>query len=386
MNSTPTITVKRYALYRVLKRMCKVVNDTSYNELLRCVALRGSKGILTITGVDVIPKYVGLSATIKASGDFEFGINCKQLTRILKCKRTDDTEVTLRAASAELDLMGKVEILMNGFTVEVNSFSLEDFPQFVKRASTNWKEVAVVTAETFASRFNYVRAAVCDDETRPHINAMLFTKGCLVGTDGHRMHQAGVLETDDHPDFQIPSGAARTMAFLLKGAGNIQIKLNKDKTIAQFVIGSDTLGQVDWEYNVALAVSQFPPYDQIIPTDFELSAVVETKKLVDVFSQIKMMIDDFSTATNLKITDDQIAMSAAHADFASVNYKLDCATEQLNGKRDEETDLEIFVCAEYMIEALEHSFPETDILLGGALDPILVRSGFAQAVVMPRRK
>ena len=250
-----------------------------------------------------------------------------------------------------------------------------DFPKVPDHREAPFGDV---DANTLREMIDRTLFSVCNDETRFHLNGVLFestgTTARMVSTDGHRLSKvdralagapklsAGVI---------IPKKGLLEIKKILDGANTVRLAV---KTPHVFFAVDDIV------LAVKLIDAQFPPYEQVIPKDHKRTAVIDRVLLADAVRRAQLMSSE-ARGVKMAFSPDHITIASDNPDLGEVREDVDA---QFNGD-----GLTIGFNPKYMIELLGqmHS-DQVAIDLGGELDPGLVRPLTGDdylGVIMPMR-
>ena len=237
-----------------------------------------------------------------------------------------------------------------------------------------------------ASALAYVLPAVSTDESRPILNGALLSGMTLTGTDGHRLHRAGVSNTPAISD-KYQRIFSRNGAFALppmladatKGS-KISLEIFEDKSAIRWIVQLDDGATAElWCHPIE---AQFPSYEQVIPALDSLTVTAEGKvaALREAFTFAAKMAPNKSGGVECVLGDGKLAISTDDLDRGVV-------VEEVPLLRSEGTST-FGVSARYVIDALAidaHTITMAND--GDALSPLRFDSpdGSRLAVVMPTR-
>jgi DNA polymerase III subunit beta len=353
---------------RGLRLAASIADRKSTMPMLANVLLRvQSKSKLLCAATDL---NVSLSAELKISGGDEGGITvgAKALHDIVANLPGD--EVSIRKIENNW-----AEIKAGKVSYRIVGVPDRDFPKVPDHREAPFGDVDAGTLREMIDRTLF---SVCNDETRFHLNGVLFestgTTARMVSTDGHRLSKvdrnlsgapklsAGII---------IPKKGLLEIKKILDGAGTCKFAV---KTPHVFFSVEDLV------LAVKLIDAQFPPYEQVIPKDHKRTAIIDRGLLADAVKRAQLMSNE-ARGVKLAFATDHITIASDNPDVGEVredidaDYKGEAMTIGFNPK--------------YMIELLAqmHS-DQVAIDLGGELDPGLVRPLTGDdylGVIMPMR-
>lgn len=279
------------------------------------------KGVLLETG----EKGLILSTT-----DLEFGVKCfiqneinehgaivlpaKLLTEFVR--KLPDGMVTLKS---DIDNPLKVLISCGQIRFELSGFSAEEFP----RLPSVREEVSKMTVNEGLLRemFTQTEVAIAKDETRPVLTGLLLEaedgKMKLVATDGHRLaYRQAQTEKEYQVKAVIPGKVIQELIKVLHG---------DDKKVSIYIDKSDIVFDLD-EVIISsrLVDGKYPPYQQIIPTDFKTSLTLDTKTMLASLERAEIICrDGGSNLVNLIIDTNGVIVKATNPDAGNFEDYVD---------------------------------------------------------------
>jgi DNA polymerase III subunit beta len=345
-----------------------IADRKSTMPMLANVLLRTSgKNKLLVAATDL---NVSISAELKSKNTGEGGltVGAKALHDIIG--NMPGEEILLRRADnnwAEIK-SGKVDYRLVGMPDR-------DFPKVPDHRDVELHEV---DAEVLREMIDRTLFSVCNDETRFHLNGVLFesdgARARMVSTDGHRLSK---VERNLSGAPQLPTG------IIIPKKGVVEIKRVLEGTSKSglgvkapyvFVRGDDmTLA-------VKLIESQFPPYEQVIPKEHSKELVIDRQQLLGALKRAQLMSSE-TRGVKFSVSDDNLVITSDNPDIGEVREEIEA---QYKGE-----SVSIGFNPKYVIELLSQMATDQVILaLNGELDPGLVKP-FSDddylGVVMPMR-
>jgi DNA polymerase-3 subunit beta len=334
------------------------------NALLR---LEGSDRLL-VAATDL---NVSVSASLASKNQGEGGITvaAKALNDIVANMPGD--EITIRKAEnnwAEIR-SGKVDYRVVGLPDR-------DFPKIPDHREAEFVEVETAV---FREMIDKTLFSVCNDETRFHLNGVLFESNGdtarMVSTDGHRLSRV---------DRNLKGGPALSSGIIIPKKGVVEMKraLEAGGDTCKIAVKTPYIYVSAGDINLAVKLieSQFPPYEQVIPKEHEKELRVDRSLFLDSLKRAQLMS---SETRGVKLTLDKglLRIAGDNPDVGEVREELEA-----NYDGDE---LSIGFNPKYVIELLgQVRGDEITLELNGELDPVLVRPTADKdyvGVVMPMR-
>lgn len=354
---------------RGLRLAQSIADRKSTMPLLANVLLRvQSKSKLLVTATDL---NVSLSAELKISGgaDGSLTVGAKALHDIVvNLPKVDD--ISFRKVENNW-----AEIKAGKVAYRIVGVPDRDFPKVPDHREAPFGDVDAATLREMIDRTLF---SVCNDETRFHLNGVLFestgTKARMVSTDGHRLSKV---------DRELPGAPKLSAGVIIPKKGLLEIKkvLDGATTCKLAVKTPHAFFAVD---DLVLAVklidAQFPPYEQVIPKDHKRRATISRDSLTDAVKRAQLMSSE-ARGVKMSFASDHITIASDNPDLGEVREDVDA---QFKGEA-----MTIGFNPKYMIELLgQIKSDQVDIDLGGELDPALVKPASGDdylGVIMPMR-
>jgi DNA polymerase III subunit beta len=282
---------------------------------------------------------------------------------LVTLKRRDVSGLTVSSANVTSALLGASD---------------RDYPKIADDSSVTWHRCE---ASEVADLFERALSSVCKDETRFHLNGVLYqcTDGehaRVVSTDGHRLTKiettfTGVDNAAVHAlsvpsaGVIVPDKAAREIVRLLadgkrKGACELALGKHIHAPVLLVRYGNVTLA-------TKLIDAQFPPYEQVIPEAYKILATFERKPLIAALKRAKVASTE-TRGVKLSLAAGKLTLTSDHPDLGSASETL--PMESLFDKT-----FAIGVNAAYLLDALDEiDCTHVTIGFGDELAPMLVRS------------
>ena len=345
-----------------------IADRKSTMPMLANVLLRASgQNTVQIAATDL---NVSVSAELESENAAEGGltVGAKALHDIvnnmpgdmLQLRRAENNWAEIKAGKVDYRLVG---------------MSDRDFPKIPEDSGATYSEIEPGVLREMIDR---VLFSVCNDETRFHLNGVLFESdgknARMVSTDGHRLSKVE-RKLDGAPTLTagiiIPKKGVVEVKRVLDGAEKTSIAI---KSPYIFVRGDRiTLA-------IKLIDSQFPAYDQVIPKEHSKEVVIDRQLLLSALKRAQLMSSE-TRGVKFSVSENGLVISSDNPDIGEVREEL---AANYSGE-----SVSIGFNPRYVIELLSHMATEQVTLeLNGELDPGLLRplSGDDYlGVVMPMR-
>lgn len=326
-------------------------------EHVRIRALPDGTVILSATDLNLSITVSG-SAWCGEAGDL--CVPAKQLADIVK--GAPGTEVTLdrsgplglRVASgdAEMTMLGRAGL---------------DFPKLPDAKAEGLSFVST-SGPALADMLDRVAHSVCEDETRFHLNGVWIecdgTTTRMVTTDGHRLTRHTLpLQGPATSGVILPARAATEISKLLRAERGAAVS---------YAIKAPHLFVTCGAYTIAakLIDAQFPPYEQVIPTEHKKIATVERKLLIAALKRAKPLCGK-ARGVKLAFASGKLVLTADSPGAGTGSETMLAHSEYLDGGGTVTTGIN----PGYLLDVLaEIGDRFVTLEMGDELDPILVRA------------
>ena len=237
-------TLDRRDLAAALARVKGIVTNHPSRPALAAVLLETTAGAMLLTGTDG-------SVFVRAAVGATVGARAQLLTplrRLVEVTRGGRAPITLTAD----------QLTAGGVTHRLAAMPTADFPDVpTPRGTVLFTLLRATLGRVLASTLH----AVADDDTKPHLTAMLIERVGrelrFCATDGHRLAVARV--PDDGADFSVLVGRTTIveLARMTAAPGGL-VRLHRDAGRVWFVCADE------WVSGPVVDAT-FPPYEQVIP-------------------------------------------------------------------------------------------------------------------------
>lgn len=361
--------IQKSEFLRGLRLAQGIADRKSTMPILANVLLRtDGKSKLVLAATDL---NVSVSAELAVKVDKEGGltVGAKPLCDIVSNLPGEDI-VFRRAENHWADIKaGKVEYKLVGMPDR-------DFPKLPDHREVKY---AKVDAPTFREMIDKTLFSVSNDETRFHLNGVLFecdgAKARMVSTDGHRLSK---VERTLTVGPQLQTG----VIIPKKGLTELKRALEGSNGAVDFAVQGPHafLRTGDIALAVKLIESQFPPYEQVIPKSNDKVVTLDRAAFLEALKRASLMSSE-TRGVKLTLEKNSLRISSDNPELGEVREDLDVSYTS--------GSLAIGFNPKYFTELLAQMTSEQiKIELSGDLDPAIVRPAEGAdylGVVMPMR-
>jgi DNA polymerase-3 subunit beta len=362
-------TIGKNDFLQALRHAQSIADRKSTMPMLANVLLRTSgKKTLLIAATDL---NVSVSAEAEAKTKKEGGltVGAKALHDIVASlpgdtvtmQRADNHWAEIKAGSVSYRLVGMPD---------------RDFPKIPDHREVTFSDV---DAGGLRDMLEKTLISVCHDETRFHLNGILFEsdgkRARMVSTDGHRLSKV---------ERELPGGPVLTAGVIIpkKGATEIRRALDGLSGACKLAIKTPHLFLLAGDLCLAIKLidSQFPPYQQVIPTANDKVVVVPRAPLLDGLRRAQLMTSD-TRGVRLAVSQNVLSLTGDNPDVGDVREEMEATYTG--------PDVSIGFNPKYVAEILgQMKEAPIRLELAGELDPVLIRSESDPdyvGVIMPMR-
>lgn len=296
------IVLSREVLLRMLQRCQSIVDKRGTKPILANVLLKILDSHLHITATD-LEVTIQSHSPVEVLKAGELTVSAKKLFDIVK-ELTPDHAVELESKKSFL-------LIKNGLSrFKLATIPADDYPSIHHLTHTNSLQLE---SSQLADMITATAFAMSNDETRKYLTGALVDitenqQFRIVTTDGHRMAlaEASVEEVADTARAIIPrKGMMEIRKLCDEHDGTVELSF--DGRQVYLVAGSNILTS-------KLIDAQFPVYQDVIPTNNPVMAVVSRTEFDHVLRRIMIVANDLSHDICLKFSGSGLDISAGNND------------------------------------------------------------------------
>jgi len=349
---------------------------------IRGVSSRAQLPILSTVLVSAKKNGLTLSTT-----DLELSFKVK-----VRAKVTEDGEIALPGKlfadlvatlpSGTVELVSEKEALKitgEGVNIEIIGQSASEFPSLPKASG---KGLSLPISE-FSQKVERVGVSAARDESRPVLSGLLWrllnNQLTLVATDGYRLgidllKKVAAEAVEDGQKFILPVRAVLELARVLEpGTESLKVEFDPEKQQVVFDAG-------DAEMSSRLIAGEYPPYESVIPSEKQVTAIVDREGLIEAVRRASLFAADSANVVKLEVGEDGVMVTARSDQMGKSQTNLPAEVEG--------EGVTIAFNAKYLLDYLA-SIEDEKVTLEteGALKPVVFRQAatdFVQ-VIMPVR-
>ena len=301
---------ERDALAEALNTAARAVSARASNPVLSGLMITCEGNQLTVIGTD-------LDLSIRV--DLEV-IGVADGSAVVPARLSSDIVRALEPGAVTFDAKDdQVEISASKSSLELRCFPTVEFPAVAQAAAPS----TTIEAAVIADALRQVNRAASKDDTRPILNAVLFTKQDehvrLVATDSYRLALRDLPEvTASLPDdLLVPERAlkeiARVSATLPEGAS---VGISVTDAEVGFTVGNATITTRKLE-------GSYPDYRQLIPDTYPNALHAGKETLLAALRRVKLMTADQTTPVKLQLRPGGVDLSVVAPERGEAKESVD---------------------------------------------------------------
>ncbi len=361
-------TITKSEFLRGLKLAQSIADRKSTMPMLANVLLKTSgKKQLLLAATDLT---VSLSAELECETQAAGGLT-------VRAKHLHDIVANLPGATVEIERMDNnwAEIRAGRVKYKLVGLPDRDFPKIPDHREI---ELSKVKTSTIRDMVDKTMFSICNDETRFHLNGVLFEVGDdgarMVSTDGHRLSKVE-RAIDGLPKLSagviIPKKGVMELKKLLDSGDECEIAVK-----TPFIFAKNN-GIV---MAIKLIDSQFPPYEQVIPKKHDKRALLDKGELIAAVKRAQLMSSE-TRGVKFALSNSVLTISSDNPDLGDVKEEVEA---EYSGD-----EVHIGFDPKYVVDLLNHiDSNQVALELNGELDPGLLRPVSEEnylGVIMPMR-
>ncbi len=266
------------------------------------------------------------------------------------------------------------------------SFGLLDLTEFPTPVQLSTDSEVFIDTEAFIHGLQSTVFACAKSAIRPEFASVYVhqKKGekeiVFVATDSFRLSEVTEpYEFNEFKDFLIPAPVAQNVLKVLQGfEGDIAMS---------FVDGQLVIKKDGYEVVSRLTEAEFPPYERIIPSDFQYQIQILKKDLISIFRQVQIFSDTYNQVS-LTLSKEGLVLTSGNQQGEGGEHKITASLEKVDSSAPDTVELKFNYM--YFLEALQHVPGDTVVVLvAGPQKPLLIqdekKKGY-RALVMPMSK
>ncbi len=375
------VIVSKKDLLRVLARCQGVADKKSTMPVLGNVLLESAQEGLRLSATDLVLAVRGeLNAEVKRPGSVAVG--AKDLFE--RVRMMPEGQIALEVDDNSTTT---IRSITSARRYTIHGVPGEEFPQLPQADDGDWIELdAAVMSRLISSTY----FSISTDETRLHLSSALFeledNRLRMVTTDGHRLSKMEIRapEVSGEGSMLIPLKGILELRRLCDEA----ISDNSSDSAPRLRVlksGPNVYCELaGFRFSVKLVDAQFPPYQQVIPSQSASAVRAPRSGLSDALKAVSIAASDRTGGVKITLSPGALRVESESPeagegfDEIAVDYDGAGLTMGLNAK--------------YLLDVLS-AVTDDEVILGmsGELDPAVIRPGGEAsdrdylAVVMPMR-
>jgi DNA polymerase-3 subunit beta len=346
------ISLKQETLLQVIQDIQKAIPSRPSLPILSCILIETNEKGAFFLATDL---NLGIRShtpcVVKEAG--KVAVPAKVFTEFVSSLGSGDVEITVK--DQELTIKSAHS------NAKIQCLAADDFPAFPEKEG---EEVVLPTA-LFSPAVQLTAFASSSDETRPVLTSVLFSFGEemeIAATDGFRLATLSLPHSSKQGQLLVPAKALQEV---------LKIVTRKKTENVSFTV-SEKLKQVFFTFEevdilVRLMEGAFPPYQKIIPPDFQTQITFDGQEFGQLLKTAMIFARESSGIIRLKIEGEELKIVSSSSSLGSQESTLQAQVIQGGNQ-------EIAFNAKYMVDFLSVLKPEKIWMgMNESLKPALFR-------------
>lgn len=305
-------------LNKSLNNLQKAIPSRPQLPILSSIFIEAKKDGCTVSATDL---YFGVKSNVQTDVEIEGVV-------VVPGKQFKEIISSLSPGVLTLEFSeGSLKILSEKTKTSLSCQSSDEYPPFPKVEGEEYE----ISAEHLEKIEKYISFSASTDLARPVLTAVLFKfsqRGFeVISTDGFRLSVLlldGSKKYKEERSFLIPAKS-------LSEVYRIMAKL--ESTVVKFKI-SQKLKQIFFSINgvlvfVRLIDGNYPPYEKIIPSEFNTEIVFDSEELMDNLKRAMIFSRESSNIVRFIIGEKNVEIKSSSPNFG--NYKGTLNNVQIKG-------------------------------------------------------
>lgn len=318
---------------KALGQVSRIISTRSTLPVLGNVLISAKKGRISFSATDL---EVGITTQVagKVEEEGELTVPARLLSDFILNNSDDTIEISTEDT--------KMHLKSDRYEANIIGILADEFPTVPDAP----KEVfCQINKLDFTDSVKKVLIAPANDETRPTLAGIYFNFSgkdlTLVATDSYRLAEKKLTLESPVGDRKviIPT---RTMAEVLRLVGSLEntenISIAATENQVFFIVG---------EVRVVSRIIEgsFPPYQQIIPNTFKITATVNYKEFLSAIKMASLFAKDAANNIRIKIAENTLVISSALSQTGDAKSQV--AAEVAGG------EVQVAFNARYLLDVLQ---------------------------------
>ena len=320
-------------LLEPLQTVIGVVENKPTLPILSHVLIQLKNSELTLTTTDMEIE-LHASKKVQIQEEISFTVYAKDLIDIIrKLKENTIIEFTIETS--------KIYIKTNNNSFELNTFNTQDFPESPKITNSETININRTILKELIKKTSF---SMGNQDIRAYLNGLYFEVNpdniTVVATDGHRL-SIGEVKQNNNLKHQktviLPRKAVSELNKILEKEGDTDITIHLSEHYFHLKTNGVTVVS-------RLIDGNFPNYAQVIPSNYENTAIINRQSFLDNLQQASIFIEERTKGVKLVFKDNEINIFS-HSERGQAKAKVSI--------RNFEKEIDIAFNIHYLISILE---------------------------------
>lgn len=294
-----------------ISRVHSVAQTKISNPIVETILVKAENGILEFMGTDlsIDVKYWG-SADVEEEGEIA-----------IPSKIAQDLVRELYDEKTEVETIGKgVRLRCGSGSFNLQTLDIADFPRF--KPLEEGKEITL-DVEVLREAFRRTVFATTIEESRFELDGVKIDvkqdKLVFVASDGRRLSRVSIEGVDlGFRGGVVPTRTVEEIMRVLPASGEIRVLMDERK----IMVAGDNFMLVG-----GLLRDKFPPYEQIIPKEFNFIVELDNEKFLYGVRSATVMARERGQMIKLSFENGRVTFYGEHGDTGAAKYACDAEYE-----------------------------------------------------------
>jgi|SRR3972149_413310 len=305
-------------LWKSLTIVSKALNSKTTLPILSNILIKTDQGRLKLVGTDL---EIGITSWLGAKIDQEGEIAIPSKLFLEYINSLKDEKIDLQSTETHLKVKTKNNISNIKF---INSSEFPSIPKINEES-----EIITIKGNQLKNGLENVFFAATHDETRPALNGVLLKildkKINFVATDSYRLAQKEIKNNKikNESEVIIPNKTTSEIIRILQYFPDIDIKIGMTQNQIFLKIEDEV------EIVSRLIEGGFPAYEQIIPSNFQSTIIINRNELLDAIKLTNLFAKENSNNLKLEINpqDKTVIVSATSTYLGDASSTIEANIE-----------------------------------------------------------
>ena len=302
------LTINTKDLNNALSLVAKFANPKATLPILQNILFEVKKNTLWLTASN-LEMFIKVTLGVKTEDEFKVAIPARIASEVFLS--LSESTIILNKLETQL------EVSSGNFKGRLLFTDPTDFPEFVIAK----KEDLSLPVADFLQIYTKVGFAVSTDESRPVLTGVCFASGEnsleVIGTDGFRLSRVVLpVKLSTSSSLIVPRGILQQLPSFATFGGNLAIGFEKENSQVSFAVGEVVASS-------RLISGDFPDYNKIIPTNFQVKTSVDVHDLTSAVKNAAVFARDASDVIKMVVVKKSVEITSESNAYGNQSTKLE---------------------------------------------------------------